>query len=114
MKPKFVTCALLGQNLCCTKIVRALSLRTVAAAPREQALFTPYPYSNIAASRFAYCLSSFGQRSPLFSLPQALSGHVVTAGPAAVALPRKAPGEPSDAYLGLLYPTEDYKVFGCG
>ena len=34
--------------------------------------------------------------------------------PAAVALPRKAPGEPSDAYLGLLYPTEDYKVFGYG
>ncbi|KAK9832604.1 hypothetical protein WJX81_002897 [Elliptochloris bilobata] len=29
-----------------------------------------------------------------------------------LALPRKSPGEPSDAYLGLLYPTEDYKVFG--
>ncbi len=31
----------------------------------------------------------------------------------AVAVPRKSPGEPSDAYLGLLYPTEDFKVFGC-
>ena len=31
----------------------------------------------------------------------------------AVLQPRKTPGEPSDAYLGLLYPTEDFKVYGC-
>lgn len=26
--------------------------------------------------------------------------------------PQKTPGEPSDAYLGLLYPTDDFKVYG--
>ena len=30
----------------------------------------------------------------------------------AVAAPRKAPGEIFDTYLGMLYPTEDYKVYG--
>ena len=30
----------------------------------------------------------------------------------AVAAPRKAPGEVFDTYLGMLYPTEDYKVYG--
>ncbi|KAL3139448.1 hypothetical protein ABBQ38_003778 [Trebouxia sp. C0009 RCD-2024] len=29
-----------------------------------------------------------------------------------VAAPRKAPGEIFDTYLGMLYPTEDYKVYG--
>ena len=29
-----------------------------------------------------------------------------------VAAPRKAPGEVFDTYLGMLYPTEDYKVYG--
>lgn len=26
--------------------------------------------------------------------------------------PKRNPGEPSDCYLGMLYPTEEYKVFG--
>ena len=26
--------------------------------------------------------------------------------------PRKTPGEVFDTYLGMLYPTEDYKVYG--
>ena len=30
----------------------------------------------------------------------------------AVAAPRKAPGEVFDTYLGMLYPTEDFKVYG--
>ncbi len=30
----------------------------------------------------------------------------------AVSAPRKAPGEIFDTYLGMLYPTEDYKVYG--
>lgn len=30
----------------------------------------------------------------------------------AVAAPRKAPGEVLDTYLGMLYPTEDFKVYG--
>ena len=30
----------------------------------------------------------------------------------AVAHPPKSIGEPSDAYLGLLYPTEDFKIYG--
>ncbi len=30
----------------------------------------------------------------------------------AVAAPRKAPGEIFDTYLGMLYPTEDFKVYG--
>lgn len=30
----------------------------------------------------------------------------------AVAAPRKTPGEVFDTYLGMLYPTEDYKVYG--
>ena len=29
-----------------------------------------------------------------------------------VAAPRKAPGEVFDTYLGMLYPTEDFKVYG--
>lgn len=29
-----------------------------------------------------------------------------------MAAPRKAPGEVFDTYLGMLYPTEDYKVYG--
>ena len=28
-------------------------------------------------------------------------------------MPRKMPGEVADTYLGMLYPTEDYKVYGC-
>ena len=31
---------------------------------------------------------------------------------AAVSAPRKTPGEVFDTYLGMLYPTEDYKVYG--
>ena len=30
----------------------------------------------------------------------------------AVSAPRRNPGESSDCYLGMLYPTEDHKVFG--
>ena len=30
----------------------------------------------------------------------------------AVAAPRKTPGEVFDTYLGMLYPTEDFKVYG--
>ena len=26
---------------------------------------------------------------------------------------RRTPGDGADAYLGLLYPTEEYRVFGC-
>ena len=33
-------------------------------------------------------------------------------GAAAVSAPRKTPGEVFDTYLGMLYPTEDYKVYG--
>lgn len=29
-----------------------------------------------------------------------------------MAAPRKVPGEVFDTYLGMLYPTEDYKVYG--
>ena len=29
------------------------------------------------------------------------------------ALKRPTPGQAADAYLGLLYPTEDYKIYGC-
>lgn len=29
-----------------------------------------------------------------------------------VSAPRKTPGEVFDTYLGMLYPTEDYKVYG--
>ena len=29
-----------------------------------------------------------------------------------MAAPRKTPGEVFDTYLGMLYPTEDYKVYG--
>ena len=39
-------------------------------------------------------------------------GRVPACMVAPVAQPRKLPGEPSDAYLGLLYPTEDFKVYG--
>ncbi len=30
----------------------------------------------------------------------------------AVQAPRRTPGELADSYLGMLYPTEDYKVYG--
>jgi hypothetical protein len=37
----------------------------------------------------------------------------LTARPPAVAAPKRAPQQAGDLYMGLLYSTEDFHVFGC-
>lgn len=68
------------------------------------------------------CVAVVGQKNnPLFievfSKQEALPFHYIVhcaldAVEEKVTAPRKGPSDLIDAYLGLLYPTEDYKVYG--